>query len=141
MRILKLAMASIFLLLLTLSCKNENKTSSTEKSQMQEVLAVHDEIMPKMGTIGDLISRIDTKIKETDSTEILVNTSQDLKDSHKTMMDWMKDFGERFDSDEILKGKPLSAEKQRFLDEDEAKINALRDHMNSSIQNAQDLLE
>lgn len=141
MKLIKLTITAIFVLFIATSCKNENKTLTTEKSQMQEVLAVHDEVMPKMGTIGKLISRIDEKIKETDSTEALLSSSQDLKDSHKAMMDWMKDFGERFDSDEILKGKALTNEKQKYLDEEEAKIKALRDKMNSSIKNAEDLLK
>ncbi|WP_100614026.1 hypothetical protein [Confluentibacter citreus] len=141
MKQLKFTIITMFVLFIATSCKNENKESTNEKSQMQEVLAVHDEVMPKMGTIGNLISQIDEKIKETDSTETLVNANQDLKDSHKGMMDWMKGFGERFDSDEILKGKPLTDEKQRFLDEEEAKVKALRDKMNSSIKNAQELLK
>lgn len=141
MKLLKLTTTALFVLLMATSCKNENKASTNEKSQMQEVLAVHDEVMPKMGAIGNLISQIDERIKETDSTEALINASQDLKDSHKAMMDWMKGFGERFDSDEILKGKALTDEKQTFLDEEEAKIKALRDKMNSSIKNAQELLK
>ncbi|WP_111308473.1 hypothetical protein [Confluentibacter sediminis] len=141
MKVLKFTIVTMFVLLTATSCKNEKKESTTEKSQMQEVLAVHDEIMPKMGTIGNLISQIDVKIKETDSTEVLVNASRDLKDSHKDMMDWMKDFGEYFDSDEILNGKELSSEKQKTLDEQEAKIKTLRDKMNSSITNAQNLLK
>ena len=141
MRLLKLTFAFSLILLTMTSCKNENKASTVEKSQMQQVLAVHDEVMPKMGTIGNLISQIDEKIKDTDSTEVLLKASQDLKDSHKEMMDWMKGFGERFNSDEILKGKALTDEKQMFLDEEEAKIKALRDKMNSSINNAEDLLK
>lgn len=141
MTMLKFTIAAMFMMFMTTSCKNENKTSTNEKSQMQEVLAIHDEVMPKMGAIGNLISQIDERIKETDSTEALINASQDLKDSHKAMMDWMKGFGERFDSDEILKGKALTDEKQTFLDEEEAKIKTLRDKMNSSIKNAQELLK
>ena len=141
MKVLKFTIATMFVLLTASSCKNENKESATEKSQMQEVLAVHDEIMPKMGTVGNLINQIEVKIKETDSTEALVTASKDLKDSHKAMMDWMKGFGEHFDSDEILNGKELTSDKLKALDEQEAKIKALRDKMNSSIANAQNLLK
>ena len=140
MRIIKFSI-TLFFVLITISCKNENKALNKEKSQMQEVLAVHDEVMPKMGKIGHLISQIDTKMNETDSSEVLVNASQNLKDSSKEMMDWMKGFGERFDSDEILKGKALTDEKQKLLDEEELKIKKLRDKMNSSIKKAEDLLK
>lgn len=141
MKLLKLTLAVVLILITATSCKNENKESTKEKSQMQEVLAIHDEVMPKMGTIGNLISQIDEALKTTDSTEALLSASQDLKDSHKAMMDWMKGFGERFDSDEILKGKILTEEKQKHLDEEEASVKALRDKMNSSIENAQELLK
>ena len=141
MKLLKYTLACVIVLFTTTNCKNKTQELPIETSQMQEVLAIHDEVMPKMGTIGNLISQIDEELKQTDSTEALINASQDLKDSHTAMMDWMKEFGERFDSDEILKGKALSDEKQSYLDEEETKIKALRDKMNSSIKNAQELLE
>ena len=137
----KFTLASVLILFTMTNCKQKTNDLSIEKSQMQEVLAIHDEVMPKMGTIGNLISQLDEQLTATDSTEAFVTASQDLKDSHKAMMDWMKTFGERFDSDEILKGKALSEEKQHYLDEEEAKIKTLRDNMNSSIKNAQELLK
>ena len=42
------------------SCKDENK----ENSQMKGVMAIHDEVMPKMGTIGKLVAQLDEKIKQ-----------------------------------------------------------------------------
>jgi hypothetical protein len=140
MKSLKIIFALMLVLFVATSCKKEIKETSVENSQMQEVLAIHDEVMPKMGTIGKLITQMDEKIKETDSTEAFVNASQYLKDSHKEMMDWMKNFGDSFDSDEILKGKSLTDEKQKLLDEEEAKIKALRDKMNFSIITAEELL-
>ncbi len=52
----------------------------------------------------------------------------------KYMMDWMQDFGSRFDSDEILNGKEI------WLDEEEEKVKALREQINSSIENAEKIL-
>lgn len=126
------------LLTITLSCKDNQKNDSP--TQMQQVMAVHDEVMPKMSTIGKLIGQIEDKIKEEGTSEALENARQDLRDSNKAMMDWMKGFGDKFDSEEIMKGKSLSEEKQRFLDEEEVKVNALRDKMNASIKNAEALI-
>lgn len=140
MKFLKSTLA-LLIVITIVNCKNNTNEAPAKNFQMQEVLAIHDEVMPKMGTIGSLIDQIDEKIKNSDSLDVLVKASQDLKDSHTGMMDWMKGFGERFDSDEILKGKALTAEKQGYLDEEEIKIKALRDQMNSSIQNAQELLK
>ena len=107
---------------------------------MQQVMAVHDEVMPKMNTISKLISQVDAKIQAGDSTETYIKASQDLKDANKAMFDWMKGFTDRFDREEIMNGKALSDEKQKFLDEEETKAKALRDQMNTSIKNAEALL-
>lgn len=134
-----LIVLTLLFLTLSFSCKNENK-SLQEKTQMQEVMAIHDEVMPKMGTIGQLIGQLEDKIKETDASESLIKARQDLRDSNKAMMDWMMRFGDRFDAEEIMKGKSLSEEKQKLLDEEEAKIKELRTQMNTSIEKAEALL-
>ncbi|NNG11425.1 MAG: hypothetical protein HKM92_14765 [Arenibacter sp.] len=125
------------LITLTYSCKEEDK----ENSQMKQVMAIHDEVMPKMGTIGKLVSQLDEKITNDPASDSLADAREDLKAAHKAMMDWMKGFGERFDGDEILKGKALTPEKQKWLDEEEAKVKALRDQINTSISRAQELLK
>jgi hypothetical protein len=119
------------------SCKEEKK----DNSQMKGVMAIHDEVMPKMGTIGKLVSQLDEKITNDASSEDYVEAREDLKAAHKAMMDWMKGFGDRFDGDEILNGKALTEEKQKWLDEEEVKVNALKDQINSSIKKAEALLE
>jgi|SRR5690606_2803512 len=119
------------------SCKDKNK----ENSQMKDVMAVHDEVMPKMGTISQLVSELDEKITNDTSSNDYVAAKEELKAAHKAMMDWMKSFGDRFDGDEILNGKALTEEKQKWLDEEEAKVKALKEQINSSIKQAQDLLQ
>jgi hypothetical protein len=119
------------------SCKDEKR----DNSQMKGVMAIHDEVMPKMGTIGKLVSQLDEKITNDASSENYVAAREDLKAAHKAMMDWMKGFGDRFDGDEILNGKALTEEKQKWLDEEEDKVKALRDQINSSIKKAEALLE
>jgi preprotein translocase subunit YajC len=130
------------LLSLTFACKDSKKEE--KKTQMQEVMAVHDEVMPKMGTIGKLISEINAKIeiiKETDSTLELEDAKKDLQEANKAMMEWMKSFGNRFESDEILKGKALTEEKQKLLNEEEVNVKKVRDLMNKSIENAETILK
>ncbi|MBM1104846.1 hypothetical protein JQC67_01730 [Aurantibacter crassamenti] len=125
--------------IVTYSCK-EGK--STETNQMNKVMAIHDEVMPEMGTIAKLVGEL--KALENDSTNIDKGYEQariDLQNAHKSMMDWMKGFGDRFDSDEILNGKTLSTEKQKWLDEEENKVNAVKEQINSSIENAEKLLK
>ncbi len=119
------------------SCKDQNN----DNSQMKNVMAIHDEVMPKMGTIGKLVSQLDEKITNDASSDDYVAAREELKAAHKAMMDWMKGFGDRFDGDEILNGKALTEEKQKWLDEEESKVKALKDQINSSIGQAEELLK
>lgn len=130
--------ASLILIIFA-SCKDNQKNNN--QNQMQEVIKIHDELMPKMSTISSLINKVDTKIKETDSIEVLVNASKDLKEANDAMMNWMVEFSLGFSPEEVMEGKPLTDEKQKLLDEEETKIKALRDQMEASIENAEKLLE
>jgi outer membrane translocation and assembly module TamA len=131
-------MAILFIVgFVVISCKEEKRT---ETSQMKKVMAIHDEVMPKMSTLGNMVADLSEK---EDSTEIgikYMEARKELQEAHKSMMDWMRGFGERFDSDEILNGKELSAQKQKWLDEEEEKVKALRDQINGSIEKAKILL-
>ena len=104
-------------------------------------MAIHDEVMPKMGRIGKLVKELKPKIDSTEAGQNYEAAMQDLQAAHKSMMDWMQGFGDRFDYDEIKNGKELGPEKQEWLDEEEVKVKAMRDQVNSSIRRAERLLE
>ena len=53
----------------------------------------------------------------------------------------MMNFGDRFDSDEILDGKALTEQKQLWLNEEEEKVKKLKEQINSSIARAEALLK
>lgn len=130
----------IILAIFTLCCKNDkNKTSET--TRMERVIAVHDEVMPKMGTIGKLISQLEPKIDSTETGMQYKSAKDDLEAAYTYMMDWMKGFGERFDGDEILKGKTLTEQKEAWLIEEEDKVNTMKDMINNSISKAEALLK
>lgn len=119
------------------SCKEKK-----EPTQMKEVMAVHDEVMPKMGHLGKLVGEL--KGMENDSTEIGKQYKEariDLQDANKAMMNWMQNFGDRFTPDEILKGADLSEQKKQWLNEEEEKVKALREQINLSIQQGEKLLQ
>jgi hypothetical protein len=123
-----------------LSCK-EKKEAEDTLTQMKEVMAIHDEVMPKMGTIGKLVAELKPKIDSTESGIAYEVAMKDLQAAHRSMMDWMKGFGDRFTSDEILKGAELTEEKKMWLNEEEEKVKALKEQINTSIKNAEKLLE
>jgi len=130
----------ISLIVLSISCKNEHKETK-EVTRMQLVIAAHDEMMPKMATIGKLISALDQKADSTVVGDPFKVAQDDLEDAYNYMMDWMKGFGDRFNSDEILEGKALSKQKEAWLIEEEDKVNIMRDMITNSITNAEALLK
>jgi len=124
------------LLILSFSCKEKKK----ETTQMDSVMAIHDEVMPKMGTINTLAKKLSIKINANTVPTKYVNAKEDLEKAHASMMDWMTGFSARFSSDEILDNKALTPEKKDWLNEEETKVKELRDQINSSIKNAEKLL-
>ncbi len=133
---------SIFftLLLIITGCKSDpDKKEGT--TQMDQVMMVHDEVMPKMGALSKLVAELKAKVDTTATGQQYAVAMKDLQDANKAMMDWMMGFGERFDSDEILNGKELTPQKQDWLNEEEEKVTALKEQINSSIERAEALLE
>lgn len=127
----------LFVLVSSLSCRNTGENEG--QSQMQRVMAVHDEVMPEMKTIANLVGELQPKVDSIGKGLEYGRAVKDLQDSHKAMFDWMKGFGERFTHDEILNGAPLSEEKQRWLDEEEEKVKELKEQILGSIERAEEL--
>ena len=137
---IKSTLAFITLLFIVTSCKTEPKKAEATTSKMQEVMAVHDEVMPKMSTISKLVAQLKPMADSTETGKEYMSAMKDLQAAHKSMMDWMQGFGARFDSDEILNGKELSAEKKQWLLEEEKKVSQLKKDINGSISRAEELL-
>ncbi len=129
----------ILCFVLIASCKEAKKDK--DPTRMEEVIAIHDEVMPEMGTIGKLVAELKPLADSTAAGQEYAKAMKDLQDAHKSMMDWMGGFGDRFDHEEIMEGKALSEEKQKWLLEEEVKVKAMRDKVNSSIAQARALLE
>ncbi|NNK20687.1 MAG: hypothetical protein HKP07_05220 [Flavobacteriaceae bacterium] len=136
---IRTTIALLSLLLISISCKTEPKKAETS-SKMEEVMAVHDEVMPKMSTISKLVAQLKPMADTTETGKDYMIAMKDLQAAHKSMMDWMQGFGARFDSDEILNGKELNDEKKQWLLEEEEKVNQLKEDINNSIAKAEELL-
>src|SRR5690606_1070884 len=134
-----LSMFLCSLLLLGLSCKDGERPAEGP-SQMERVLAVHDEVMPKMVHLGKLVGQLKGKVDSTEAGKQYETAMKDLQQAHVAMSDWMKNFGDRFDHGEILGNMELTAQKQEWLDQEEEKVEALRDQINGSIERAEALL-
>ena len=129
-------------MLLATGCRDEKKPEAEDASnRMEAVIAVHDEVMPEMKTIAKLVGELKPLADSTGQDSRYAAAMQDLQEAHQSMMDWMQGFGNRFDHDEIMKGKALSEEKQAWLVEEQKKVEAMRDQVLGSIQRAREVLE
>ena len=125
--------------LLSLGCKGE--TPPSESNKMAEVIAVHDEVMPRMSEIGKLVAQLKPMADSSETGLPYLKAMRDLQDAHAAMMDWMKGFGDRFDYEEVKEGKPLSPEKIALLKDEEVKVKAMRDLVLQSITSAEKILD
>ncbi|OQD44465.1 hypothetical protein BUL40_02625 [Croceivirga radicis] len=130
----------LFISLVFFACNEKKEETNTKPTQMQTVMAIHDEVMPKMGKLGRLVGQLKEKVDTTAQSMVYQEAMKDLQEANMAMMDWMKGFGDRFDSDEILNGKELSPQKQEWLNEEEVKVKELKEQINSSIARAETLL-
>lgn len=124
------------------SCKDEKKGGiKSSADQMKEVLAIHDEIMPKTVKFGSLVGQLSSMEDSTEMGLKYKHAREDLQAAHQSMMKWMQDFGNKFDPDEILNGKELSGQKLKWLNEEEQEIKALQEEINKSLEQAEALLD
>lgn len=137
---MKVSRVVLALSIILLSSCRETREEEKTSPQMDEVMAIHDEVMPKMAAIGRLVGQLKAKTDSVEGNAEYETAMKDLQEAHKAMMDWMQGFGNRFDSEEILDGKELTEEKKQWLDEEEQKVRALREQINSSIKKAEEVL-
>jgi hypothetical protein len=126
-------------LLIATSCKESKKEE--EPSRMEQVIDIHDEVMPKMGTLGKLVGQLKPMADSLGEESIEAKAMKDLQLANKSMMDWMQGFGNRFDYEETMNGKELSEEKEQWLKEEEEKVKKVKEDINSSIQRAEEILK
>lgn len=131
------------------ACTSGTSTEAVDKAEKQ-VFAVHDEVMPKIGTLlklnKQLRQRSDslTSLAATDaSAKVRIEEEQaqirqltrQLNESDSLMMGWM----EGYHSDTLQKLKPEQA--LDYLKQQQTKINNVKQKFNNSIEQAQAYLK
>ena len=130
---------------LAVACKGETSKSNTEAKvvdpyTMEGVMAVHDEVMPKMGQMAKLSIAL-KPLADASPEGPEAQAIEDLKVAHEAMMTWMKEIGDTFTHEEIMKGAALSDEKKEALRIEADKIAEVKRLMLESIANAEALLK
>ena len=120
-------------LLATLTACQKN-TEDKQKIMINEVMAVHDEIMPKMDDIMSLKSSLDSVIKVSPDSAKAKQLYSALDVADNQMMDWM----ENYDS-ESVKGKSEEEINKYFADQ-KTKITEVKVLTDKSIEEAKGFL-
>jgi methylphosphotriester-DNA--protein-cysteine methyltransferase len=127
---------------------DESSTESTQKNEQaalyKEVIDIHDEVMPRMRDINQLLKDIDTRVSEFEADSLLTpdqlaekqnleSTKSLLEDANEGMMSWMRDFQqieEDQEHEEVIK----------YLSDEKQKIQAIKEDILSAIEEAESSL-
>lgn len=143
---LKFILSLLLVSLVVLACKNDAKkeaetTATKENTQMEKIVEVHDELMPKMSEISLMITQLEESMDGTANDSLKLAAVADLKGANKDMMDWMMEFSEDYDRAEVMEGKELSPEKEALLDTYEESVMDLKLTMEGAMERGQTLLD
>jgi hypothetical protein len=107
---------------------------------MEEAIEVHDEIMPKMGTLLKLKDELENS-ESVDSLQA-TETAQNLKKAHEGMMTWMRDYSDKFPyGDPSPNTEEEIKEKMPILEKEVEEIKQLREETYNAITRAEALLK
>lgn len=136
-KLLPYIIIALFLNAFLLNAQNQRKAMT----KMEQVMASHDEVMDEMPRLSKLINKLQSKADTSTDKQKYQAAIANLKAANKSMMRWMTGFGNRFEADEMLKGKKLSELKQKWLLEEEEKIAAVEKEIELGIEQAKQLLK
>ena len=130
-----------FIAILLFSCQSNDPNHIEQEKRHDEVMVVHDEVMPRMGEIHKLGKELKKVVKnnsvENDSIlNEIKNTIKYLESADDGMMDWMHEYSR---PSKLRKDK-THEEILAYLDEEMKKVEKVKYDINTSIENAQKLL-
>lgn len=111
-----------------------NKSEDKQKVMIDEVMAIHDEVMPKMDDIMTLKSSLDSAIKVSPDSVKAKQLYSALDSADNQMMDWMQAY-----NPDQVKGKSEEEVTKYYADE-KAKISSVKELTNKSIEEAKGFL-
>lgn len=145
----KLVYAFLALALIT-SCKEEvteaQKDLSDKISQYdalkKEAMEVHDDVMPKMGTLMELKGQLKEQAQDSTMNSEYAVAQEKLQEAHDGMMEWMRDYSDKFPygtpAPETLEALN---QKMPILEQEVKEIKDLRDRTDKTISYSRELLK
>ncbi|MEM6644052.1 MAG: hypothetical protein AAF616_13810 [Bacteroidota bacterium] len=107
------------LAIVMLACQPQKETGLKELKE--EVLAIHDEVMPKIGELRrvrkDLMKRADS-VSASDSTisKSLIETANELGEASESMMQWMREYEPDFQGTDEEVAAYLELQKEAIIE-------------------------
>lgn len=124
----------MLLLYLFVACTNEE---NAEAALQDEVITIHDEVMPKMDELmkvkADLQKKVDSlRLEEADTALIITLKTKinQLRKADSAMMTWMRQF-------KSVRDTVSHDQRMRYLEQEKERIEQVRSMMNKAIEDAQ----
>ena len=113
-----------------------------EKALQDEVIGIHDEVMPKMDNLMRLKMKLQVKIdslRESNSTEKakideLLRLTNRLQKADSAMMTWMRQF-------KMVRDSVSHEQRMEYLEAEKERIEEVKRKMNESLEEASKFLE
>jgi hypothetical protein len=128
---MKKILIPIFLVTSLSAC---DKKPDNQKVMIDEVIAIHDEVMPKMDEIMALKSSLDSASKVSPDSVKARQLSTALETADNEMMDWMEEY-----NPDLMKGKS-NEEITKYYADEKAKITNVKTLTDKSIEEAKAFL-
>ncbi len=124
-------MSYVILFLFIVGCRSDPHDREV-KTLYDEVIRIHDEVMPEISTINKLRRKIKKQESQDSISQSLITRLQQADDG---MMDWMSDF-------QVYKSYKDSTKesKLKYLESEKIKITKVSDDMYASIKSAKEFL-
>ncbi|PIQ46979.1 MAG: hypothetical protein COW03_17675 [Cytophagales bacterium CG12_big_fil_rev_8_21_14_0_65_40_12] len=106
---------------------------------VNEVLNIHDEVMPKMGELMSLRKKVLDKVEGSSSPDELRDIALRLEEAQKGMMLWMNDWSKN--SAPFVKNETTQEEKMGYLNAEKERVTKVKDDINNSIAEAKEALK
>lgn len=119
--------------LFAVACSTPTKDKVDIPALKAEVIAIHDEVMPKMGELRS-VSKALTQAAIADTTKAeWAMVAEEISDANASMMTWMRGFEPNFEGTE--------EEIVAYLQDQKQKVEQVKESMNSSLAKGKSLLE
>lgn len=109
------------------------------KALKDEVIAIHDEVMPKMSQLmkakKELQAMADSSLMQSDSinAKMYSELASEIANANESMMQWMHQFESDF--------KGTNEEIKKYLEDQKVAIQQVKEDMNSSLAKGLEVLE